>query len=120
MDALPGTGEFPRMNPRHVGAKHRFTYGVIANGIARWDLATGKHETFSYGPNTWSEEPVFTPRPGAIDETDGWLTATVLNYGAGRTELAIFDARRVSDGPVTKLACPYALPLGFHGAFVTA
>lgn len=120
LDVLPGTGEFPRMNPRHVGSQHRYTYGVIANGIARWDLATGKHETFSYGPDTWSEEPVFTPRQGATDETDGWLTATVLNYGLGRTELAVFDARRVSDGPITRLACPYALPLGFHGAFVAA
>ena len=120
MEALPGSGEFPRIDQRLVGRKHRYTYGVIANGVARWDLATGKQETFSYGPNTWSEEPVFTPRPDATDETGGWLTATALNYGAGRTELAVFDARRLSDGPIARLACPYALPLGFHGAFVTA
>ena len=119
LEAFHGTGEFPRMNPRHVGLKHRFTYGVVANGVARWDLTNGARDAFDYGPNTWSEEPVFIPRGPARSEGDGWLVATVLNYGASRTELAIFDARSISDGPVARLACPYALPLGFHGAFVT-
>lgn len=117
---LPGTGEFPRVNPRHVGLRHRFTYGIIANGVARWDLETGAHQTFRYGQDTWSEEPVLTPRPDARGEDDGWLVATVLNYAAERTELAVFDARRIADGPVARLACPYPLPLGFHGAFIEA
>jgi carotenoid cleavage dioxygenase len=117
MDTLPGAGEFPRTDPRRVGQRHRFTYGVINTGLARWDWESGQQEMFSYGPNTWSEEPVFVPRAGATDESHGWLVATVLNYGAARTELMVFDAHRVSDGPVARFACPYALPLGFHGAF---
>jgi carotenoid cleavage dioxygenase len=44
----------------------------------------------------------------------------MLNFRAARTELCIFDASRVATGPVARLACPYALPLGFHGAFVPA
>ncbi len=120
MDALIGVGEFPRTDPRRVGLQHRFTYGVITSGVARWDWETGARDNFEYGPDTWSEEPVFIPLPGANDETDGWLVATMLNFRAERTELCIFDARRVSDGPVARFACPYALPLGFHGAFATA
>ncbi|MFO1187649.1 MAG: hypothetical protein U1E87_09515 [Alphaproteobacteria bacterium] len=27
--------------------------------------------------------------------------------------------RKISDGPLARLACPYALPLGFHGTFVS-
>jgi carotenoid cleavage dioxygenase-like enzyme len=120
MDTLPGAGEFPRTDPRRVGLRHRFTYGVINTGLARWDWESSQQEAFSYGPNTWSEEPVFVPRPGATDESHGWLVTTVLNYGAARTELAVFDARGIADGPVARFACPYALPLGFHGAFVPA
>jgi all-trans-8'-apo-beta-carotenal 15,15'-oxygenase len=120
MAALPGNGEFPRTDPRRVGLRHRFTYGVIERGLARWDWETGARDTFDHGPDTWSEEPVFTPRPGSSNEADGWLVATLLNFRAARTELCIFDASRVSAGPVARLACPYALPLGFHGALVPA
>jgi all-trans-8'-apo-beta-carotenal 15,15'-oxygenase len=120
MATLQGNGEFPRTDPRRVGERHRFTYGVVANGLARWDWQAGRSETFAYGADTRSEEPVFIPRPGGTDEADGWLIATALNQRTERTELVVFDARRVAEGPIARLACPYALPLGFHGAFVAA
>jgi all-trans-8'-apo-beta-carotenal 15,15'-oxygenase len=34
-----------------------------------------------------------------------------------RTELHVLDARKPSDGPVASFALPYAVPLGFHGAW---
>jgi carotenoid cleavage dioxygenase-like enzyme len=117
---LPGPGEFPRTDPRRVGLRHRFTYGVTNGGVARWDWEAGAQDRFAYGAETWSEEPVFIPRPGGSEESDGWLVQTTLNYRAARTELCVLDARRVSDGPIAKLTCPYALPLGFHGTFVAA
>jgi carotenoid cleavage dioxygenase-like enzyme len=120
MEMLPGTGEFPRVDPRRVGSRHRFTYGVIEGGIGRWDWNAGRQDTFRYGEGTWAEEPVFVPRPGTTEESDGWLVATVLNWRAAQTELAVFDARRISDGPIARYACPYALPLGFHGDFAAA
>jgi all-trans-8'-apo-beta-carotenal 15,15'-oxygenase len=120
MAMLPGRGEFPRTDPRRVGLQHRFTSGVIDGGIARWDWDSGRQDTFAYGSGYWSEEPVFVPRPGGSDESDGWLIATMLNQRAARTELAVFDAKRIADGPLARLACPYSLPLGFHGAFAAA
>jgi carotenoid cleavage dioxygenase-like enzyme len=120
MNMLAGTGEFPRTDPRRVGLRHRFTYAVIDRGLARWDWKSGQGQTYSYGPGTWSEEPVFVPRPGSTDEADGWVVATVLNYAAARTELVVFDAHNISNGPVVTFACPYPLPLGFHGTFVPA
>ena len=120
MAMLPGAGEFPRTDPRRVGERHRYTYGVTNGGVARWDWDTGVQNRHDYGSETWSEEPVLIPRPGGSGENDGWLIQTTLNYRAARTELCILDARRVADGPIAKLACPYALPLGFHGAFVAA
>jgi len=118
MSAFPSHGEFPRINPLHAGTRHRYTYGVVDRGIARWDLESGEHEPFVLGANYWSDEPVFVPWPDAAAEDDGWVLATALNYGAGRTELNIFDAGRIPEGPVARLACAYALPLGFHGTFV--
>lgn len=118
MSVLPSHGEFPRINPLHIGARHRYTYGVVDRGVARWNLDSGGHESFVLGADYWSDEPVFVPRPDGAAEDDGWVLATGLNYGAGRTELNVFDAGRIHEGPVARLACPYAIPLGFHGAFV--
>ena len=120
IDFLPRPGEFPRIDPRRTGSRHRYTYGVINQGVSRWDWETGEIDSYSYGADTWAEEPVFVSRTGATQETDGWILATVLNYGSARTDLCVFDARRISDGPVARYSCPYALPLGFHGAFVAS
>ena len=80
MDVASRHRRIPAHDPRHVGSQHRYTYGVMPTASRAGTWQTGKHDTFSYGPDTWSEEPVFTPRQGATDETDGWLMATVLNY----------------------------------------
>jgi carotenoid cleavage dioxygenase-like enzyme len=117
MAALEGSGEFPRIDPRRVGERHRYTYGVIAHGLARWDWRSGQRRSIVYGADFWAEEPVFVPRRDSNGETDGWLLATRLNLHTEKTELAVLDARAIEDGPVAVLSCPYALPLGFHGAF---
>jgi carotenoid cleavage dioxygenase-like enzyme len=117
MSALAGAGEFPRVNPRRIGERHRYTYGVIESGLARWDWEGGRSETFIHGRHFWAEEPVFVPRQSRSGETDGWVLATRLNLRTEKTELCVFDARSLDGGPIAVLACPYALPLGFHGAF---
>ncbi len=120
MEPLDSVGEFPRIDPRRVGGEHRFTYGVITSGVARWDWRRGRRTAHVYGPDHWAEEPVFAPKPHRTRESDGWVLATALNMQAKRTELAVFDAGHLEDGPIALLACPYVLPLGFHGAFVGA
>lgn len=118
IEPLEGVGEFPRVDPRRVGRRHRFTHGVVEGGVATWDWEKGVAETYRHPPGTWSEEPVFVPRKDATGERDGWLVQTALDLRAGRTTLCIFDARRTGDGPIARFAFPYALPLGFHGTFV--
>ena len=63
---------------------------------------------------------MFTPRPGGTAEGDGWLVATSLNLKARATELHVFDARRLADGPVASWRADVPLPVGFHGLFVPA
>ncbi len=122
-------GEFPRMDPRLVGFRHRYVWyaGDLAdNGqpahrtIARRDLETGETRAFDMGETRIAEEPVFVPRPGGTAEDDGWLVATALDIAAERMTLNVFDAARPDDGPVCTWAAPYALPLGFHGAWRSA
>lgn len=59
------------------------------------------------------------PRGGG-GESDGWLLGTCLDFQRGVTQLDVFDASRVADGPLAVAHLPYAIPLGFHGRFVEA
>ena len=53
-------------------------------------------------------------------EDDGWLVGTFLDYVGGLTGIAVFDTRRVADGPVARAWLEYPLPLAFHGEFSPA
>ncbi|MFO1187648.1 MAG: carotenoid oxygenase family protein [Alphaproteobacteria bacterium] len=78
MAVLPGKGEFPRINPLRIGARHRFTYGVINRGIARWDLDAGKR-TISCSAKSTGGGTRLHAGPDATVEDDGWIVATALN-----------------------------------------
>jgi carotenoid cleavage dioxygenase-like enzyme len=61
--------------------------------------------------------PHFIPRQGSTGPTDGWIVATVLSddtstAGSTGDEFWIFDAARLSDGPLCRLAHP-DLHMGF-------
>ena len=60
---------------------------------------------------------VFTPRPGSTEAFDGWIIGPTINLRAARTELHVFDARHVSDGPIVSWAADVAVPAGLHGMF---
>jgi hypothetical protein len=51
------------------------------------------------------------------DEDAGWLISTVYDAERGRGTLCIFDAARVSAGPVARLWLPHHLPSGLHGSW---
>ncbi len=125
--------EFPRVAPDVVGRRHRHVYSLAGDpairpgerslGLdraVRWDTETGDTQEFSYGSGFLPEEHVFVPRAGSRSETDGWLLGTALDLRREATQLAVFDAARLGDGPLAVARLPYPLPLGFHGIYVGA
>ena len=93
--------------------------GVSSQGSGIWrlrrvvkrDLEAGTSEAFDYGPGVIGEEHVFVPRRAPQSEDDGWLVGAFLDYVRGLTGIAVFDARRVADGPVARAWFEYPLPL---------
>ncbi len=79
---------------------------------------TGKTDVFDFGPDHCAEQHPFVPRPGSSRELDGWLVGTPLNLKARATELHVFEASRVSAGPVCSWRADVPLPVGFHGCWV--
>ena len=120
----PLEAEFPRIDPRRVGLRHRQVVHAAApidgrplwSAVARTDVESGASQRFSYGAQALVEEHVVVPD----GERPGWVLGTALDYAQGKTVLSCFAADALADGPVAQATLPYALPLGLHGAFVAA
>jgi carotenoid cleavage dioxygenase-like enzyme len=121
---LPVEAEFPRIDPRRVGLRHRTVVhatqaagdrpGFIA--VARTDVESGQSERYAYGRDFMVEEHVFVPDGSGA----GWVLGTALDLSRRCTVLSCFAADRLADGPMAQATLPRALPLGLHGAFVAA
>jgi all-trans-8'-apo-beta-carotenal 15,15'-oxygenase len=117
--------EFPRVDPRLVGQRHRHLFLAtkssatrpLFQAITRLDMESGKTEAYDYGADHIAEEHIFVP-----DKQDGtgWVLGTALDLTRKVTKLSCFRADRLNEGPVAQASLPYALPLGLHGAFVAA
>jgi carotenoid cleavage dioxygenase-like enzyme len=118
--------EFPRSDPRFSYRQRRYTVHLdrpnadmpMFRGIGIQDWHSGAHQLFDMGPGQIVEEMVFTPRPGSASELDGWLVGTSLNLNAGATELHVFNASRIAEGPICSWRASRSLPVGFHGSFI--
>ena len=116
--------EFPRIDPRRVGLRHRQvvhatgTQGGLPlwGAIASTNVETGVSQRYRYGPHTIVEEHVWVPDTRG----PGWVVGTALDYARKQTLLSCFAADALADGPVAQATLPYALPLGLHGVFVAA
>jgi carotenoid cleavage dioxygenase len=116
--------EFPRIDPRRVGLRHRSVVHATQQvqgrpgfgAIARTDVETGRSQRFVYGPQAMVEEHVFVPD----GRRAGWILGTVLDLARRKTVLSCFAADQLGAGPVAQAILPRALPLGLHGAFVPA
>ena len=120
------TCEFPRHHPDREGRPHRYAYyntrnhlGTLFDAITKLDLAHGTETTYSATePGNSFCEPVFAPRPGAVEEDDGWLLSVEYLADTHTSRLVILDAKDPARGPVAAAALTHHVPQGFHGSFV--
>ena len=128
----PRPGEFPRIDERFAGLPYRHGWYVLREdegpaearrnfaGLAHVDHANGERGIYKLpAPDTMSEA-VFVPRSAQAEEGDGWLLATIWRGATNTSELAVFDARAVANGPLCTAALPHRVPAGFHGNWFDA
>ena len=121
-------GDFPQVDPRRHGLSRKLTTMVTgssnnqpgANALAVQDWSSGKVQVHDFGQNYMVEEFLFVPKGSGAAEADSWLIGTAINTKLKRTEVHVFDAGHVSDGPVAVWQAGYAWPLGFHGTWAGA
>lgn len=111
--------EFPEVHPSAEGGEHRYAWLVLdeLGAIGRLDTKTGKLREWTAPADVRVSEPIFVPRAGATDETDGHVLSLCLDGATDRSFLAVLDGRRVADGPVARCWFDHALPITFHGVW---
>ena len=118
-------GEFPTWNNSTMGTHMKYAYCAEINhepamnftGLIKFDLDTGASEYYSEGSDYNYSEAPFAPAASAPAEDHGYDISFVRNRQVGQSEVHIFDAQNISDGPVCKLILPCRVPEGFHATW---
>ncbi|SDC08183.1 carotenoid oxygenase family protein [Actinokineospora iranica] len=111
--------EFPRVDERVVGRRHRFGYSVAfgADGLAgtllKHDHGTGSAVAREFGRGRSIGEFVFHPNSADAAEDDGVLMGYVHDAAADRSDLVLLDAETLAT--VAAVHLPTRVPNGFHG-----
>jgi carotenoid cleavage oxygenase len=115
--------EFPRVDERLVGKRHRYGYAPAigegasgGNELLKHDFVGGDTKSRSFGTEKALGEFVFHPSSPNAAEDDGVLMGYVYDRSADRSELAILDAQTLEN--VASIKLPHRVPAGFHGNWV--
>ena len=118
--------EFGMMNAGYATRDYRYVYaptGVpgkfLFGGLVKHDLATGSEEQISFGDGVYGSETVMAPRAGAASEDDGYLVTFTIDMNDDCSYCLVFDAARLSDGPVCTLRLPERISSGTHATWAT-
>jgi carotenoid cleavage dioxygenase len=119
--------EFPRLDERLVGRRHRFGYtaeftsqqGAPAfGGLLAHDLERGTTVSHDVGPGRAAMEPVFVPREGGTAEDDGWVLVYVHDANRDACDVLVIEAGDFAADPIATVHLPTRVPFGFHGSWV--
>jgi carotenoid cleavage dioxygenase len=125
-------GEFPRVDERRVGRRHRFGYMAVTGpegnegglpvwtAIQKYDLDRGRTELRSFGRGKGASEPLFVPHHDGAEEDDGYVIVLVYDQERNASDFWILDARDIAGEPLARVRLPHRVPYGFHGNWVAA
>lgn len=118
--------EFGMINGSLGGRRHRYVYAAtgkpgwfLFNGLVKHDLGTGREEQISFGEGVYGSETSMAPRVGSTSEDDGYLVTLTTDMNEDASYCLVFDAARVSDGPVCKLQLPERISSGTHSTWAS-
>jgi carotenoid cleavage dioxygenase-like enzyme len=116
--------EFGMINAGYAGAKYRYAYAAtgkpswfLFDGLVKHDLQTGAEERYAFDDGVYGSETAMAPRVGSGSENDGYLVTLTTDMTVDASYCLVFDAARVADGPVCKLALPERISSGTHSTW---
>lgn len=119
--------DFPVFNTRLSGQPSRYVYATGMtrpedpmgfDRITKYDLQTRAALSMPMPAHRVCGESLFVPRPQATQEDDGWVMFQGFDANRDESFFEILDARDMKF--VARVWAGMYLPVGFHGAFVSA
>jgi len=114
--------EFPRVDERRVGRRHRFGYAAGFLGGETWllrhDLERRTTDRRPANPGGGASEAVFVPRHPDAAEDDGWVLAVTYDPDRAASDLLVLHAADFTGEPAAVVHLPQRVPWGFHGNWV--
>jgi carotenoid cleavage dioxygenase len=117
----------PKQDDRYNTAPYRWGYGACpapsdhapGNCYAVMDVQTKNYRLWNAGTRVALAEPVFAPKHVAAREGEGWLLGVAYNLDENnRSDLLVFDAEHIGEGPVCKVRLPVPASPQVHGWWV--
>ena len=124
------SSEFPRLDERRAGLKHRFGYfagrrpansrpaGAGFDVLIKRDYTKTSHEILDLGAHMTPSEPVFVPRSESSGEEEGYVLAVWYDARLDRSEVTVTDAANFAKPPIARIKLNHRVPFGFHGNWV--
>ncbi|MCG8673224.1 MAG: carotenoid oxygenase family protein [Pseudomonadales bacterium] len=116
--------EFPTWNNQYTGLKNRYTYsvstldngtGTYFNSVLKRDQQTGDVKLKDFGPGKFTTEAIYIPSSERIGEDDGYVSSVIYDADKGLSEIAVLDAKDLSD--IARVKLSHHIPHGFHGHY---
>ncbi|MER7972169.1 carotenoid oxygenase family protein [Streptomyces sp. NPDC096080] len=123
--------EFPRVDERRIGRRHRRIAVAAVSGDAD-GLLPGEFDSVRWydadrpdappavwrGENLSLGEPSFAAEPGRDGEDEGYWLMFATDRADGGSSLLVIPAQDPASGPVARLRVPVRVPLGLHGVWL--
>jgi carotenoid cleavage dioxygenase len=118
-------GEFPRMDERYNTQPYRHGWMLgMGEGpgsrasLGHVDVATGKSKVWQAAPGRMLQEPCFIPKSKTSAEGEGYIVQIQPHLDDGQSDLLLFDALHVDEGPMATIHVPFRMRFGLHGNWV--
>jgi len=114
--------EFPRVDERVVGRRHRYGYAAAFLGnetaLLKHDLDRRTKEVHRLAHGGGATEAVFVPSGPEAAEDDGWILSLVYDPDRDASDLLVLNAGDFTGDPQAIVHLPQRVPFGFHGNWV--
>ena len=115
---MMNTIDFPTINDKYSGYKHRYIYGWSTidywrQTLLKRDLEDPAGDATWFKPSHYPGEMWFIPNPDGVEEDDGVLITLVFDGEKEQSYVMLLDAKTFEEINIAYL--PYNVPFSFHG-----
>lgn len=123
LDSIDMLYHFPSIDQRFLFKNycHMFASGENTKKqfvLIHNDLKIKQKFQYCHGDNWVLGEPVFIANDKGYSEGDGYLLSVATNKTIQNSELLIFNAKEIEQGPIGTIFIPQHIPSGFHGCWI--